>query len=661
MKKTIGVLAHVDSGKTTFCEQILYYTKAIRKLGRVDHKDSFLDNDEIEKERGITVFSEIANFDYEDSTYFLVDTPGHFDFSCEMERALRVLDYAVIIISAPRKVEGHTKTIFKLLDKMNIPVFIFVNKMDRPECDKEEVLANIKRNLSENIIPINKENVNCNKLVIEDELCENVCMYDENLMEQYLEGNNIEPIFQESLKKIVKERRAFPVMFGSALNDEGVKEFLWLLHIITYTSYEERKNNKFTGVVYKIKHDQSNTRVTYIKCLEGGLGPKDSVEYLNHKEEVCNEKINSIKIYNGLKGRVINKADSGDIVAVTGLSDCFVGDYIGAKKKRHDFSITPVLMSKVIFDNKLNSREVLEIFKTIEKEEPELSVEWNEELMEIHISIMGRIQLEILKEMILRRFKINVDFGKCKILYRETINSTIYGRGHYEPLKHYAEVHLKMEPLKRGTGITFESQCHVDTLSLNYQNLIKTHIFEKKHKGVLCGAPITDIKFTLVCGRSHLKHTCGGDFRQAVYRGIRQGLYKADSILLEPYYRFEIIVPLEYTGRVISDISKLSGTFDDPISDKDNVNVIIRGRGPVGSFMDYYLDVIAYSKGKGQMNYANDGYDVCHNTEEVIKVIGYDRTLDKENTPNSVFCSHGSGYTVLWNEADEKMHCEGNY
>lgn len=663
MKKTIGILAHVDSGKTTFCEQLLYYTKSIRTLGRVDHKDSFLDNNEIERERGITVFSEQGVFKYNKSEYYLVDTPGHLDFSCEMERALNVIDYGIIIINAAEGVEGHTKTIWNLLKSRNIPIFTFLNKMDRIGADKDLVLDDIKKNLSKDIFFIDRNYFQNNNddytLIVNDNMKENICDYDEELMEKYLDGNNIDNEVIDVLKRLVKSRKIYPVMMGSALNNEGIKEFLCALDLLTYTEYENKLEEEFSGIVYKIRHDDKKSRITFIKCIEGQIKAKDEISYINDKGEIICDKINGLKIYNGDKQSVVSTAYAGDIVAVTGLKDVMPGDYVGRYKRKSDFLIEPALLSKVIFDDKLNVQDVLSVFRILESEDPKLNVEWNESLKEIQISIMGRIQLEVLKCEILNRFNLDVDFGPCRILYKETIKNKTYGFGHFEPLRHYAEVHFMIEPIERNSGIQFESKCHVDNLSVNYQNLIKTHIFEKVHKGVLTGSPVTDIKITLLNGKSHLKHTCGGDFREAVYRAIRQGLCKAESELLEPYYKFTMNIPTEYVGRAMTDITKLSGEFEQPESNSDKT--VITGRGPVATFMDYYLEVITYTKGKGNINFIYDGYDICHNKQEIIEKYNYDKEKDAENICGSVFCAHGSGYNVPWYEADEKMHCDINY
>lgn len=663
MKKTIGILAHVDAGKTTFCEQVLYLTKSIRNKGRVDHKNSFLDNHEIEKERGITVFSEQAIFNLNSSTYYIIDTPGHIDFSCEMERSINVMDYAVIILSGVEGIQGHTKTVWNLLEKNNVPTFIFINKMDRAGYDKESIKRGMHRELSKDIFFMDKEDIDITKdhgkyINFNEELIEFISEHDEELLEKYLNGEYDNNIYEKKLKELIKDRRVFLAFGGSALNNEGVEEFLYAMDELSITNYGEHENEKFSGIVYKVRYDSNNTRNTFIKCIKGSLKVKDEIPYISNgstDDKIIQEKVNNIKIYNGNKFKPVDVIKAGDIFALTGLSNAIPGDRIGEVKGKANNFMVPTLKSKVIFDETLNPKDVLKFFKILEGEDPALNVEYSELLKEIQVHIMGKIQLEVLKELMSSRFNIDVEFGPCKILYKETVNTEVIGSGHFEPLRHYAEVHLKMQPSERNSKITFESKCHVDNLNIGHQNLIKTHVFERNHKGILTGSPITDIKITLINGRAHLKHTCGGDFREATYRAIRQGLEKAENILLEPYYKFTLEIPLEYMGRAIADIQKLSGEFEAPKTYEDKV--IIEGRGPVSTFMDYYLEVIAYTKGKGSINYIYDGYDICHNTEEVIEEIGYDKNSDKEYTSNSVFCSHGAGYTVSWNESDKKMHC----
>ena len=647
MKKTIGILAHVDAGKTTFSEQVLYNTKSIRNRGRVDHKNSFLDSHDIEKERGITIFSDQAIFELGDNTYYLIDTPGHIDFSTEMERAIGVMDYAIVIISAVEGVQGHTETVWRLLRKYNVPTLIFINKLDRINANKDKVIVEIKRVLSKDVVYIN-ENIKVEEL--SEELIEFISDYDENLLERYFEGDYNKEDWIEVFKKLIKECRVFPCFGGSALQCEGISEFLENLDELTYTEYDE--NKEFSGRVYKIRHESNGNRITFIKALEGKLKVRDEITTKNN----IKEKINSIRMYNGSKFKTVDEIKAGDIFAVTGLTNENIGDGLGNILENTKYNMVPTLMSKVIFDKSNNIKDVLGYFKILDAEDPALDVIWSEQLQEIHVHIMGKIQLEILKEVVKERFNLDIDFGPCKILYKETIKGEVKGYGHFEPLKHYAEVHLKLEPLNRNSGIDFENKCHADHLTTGHMNLVKTHIFEREHHGVLTGSPLTDIKVTLLTGRAHNKHTEGGDFREATFRALRQGLEKAENILLEPYYKFKIDVELDYMGRVLSDIQRLSGSFNPPEINEDRVT--ITGRGPVKTFMDYSAEVIAFSKGKGSMNLVFDGYDECHNTEEVIEEIGYRRDADIEYTSSSIFCSKGQGYVVHWDKVEEEMHCE---
>lgn len=683
MKKTIGVLAHVDAGKTTFSEQVLYHTNSIRSRGRVDHKDSFLDSHNIERQRGITVFSDQGVFEFNNSIYYLVDTPGHIDFSTEMERSIQIMDYAIIIVSSVEGIQGHTKTVWNLLRKHNVPTVFFINKLDRVGADKDRVIKEIKRDLIKDVCYINNsfiENnsddkdvndlINVNNSNLNEELIEFICEYDDKLMEAYLEGNYDPSLWSNTLKNLVKECRVFPCFGGSALQDEGIVEFLDSIDKLTYTNYNE--NKEFSGRVYKIRHDENGNRITFIKALTGSLKVRDEVSYGGEFQEELTlapqsstpssyaneiiEKISSIRVYNGSKFKVVDSVKAGDLFAVTGISKAVAGDGVGNLKEKTAYEMIPTLMSKVIFDKTCNVREVLAYFKVLEAEDPALNVIWNEALQEIHVHIMGIIQLEVLKEVVEERFNFKIEFGPCQILYKETIAKETIGCGHFEPLRHYAEVHLKLEPITRNSGITFENKCHSDNLTFGNQNLVRTHIFEREHRGLLTGSPITDVKVTLLTGRAHNKHTCGGDFREATFRALRQGLEKVENILLEPYYKFTVEVSSDHIGRVLSDIQRLNGIFEPAEMEEDKV--IINGRGPVATFMDYSMEVVAFTKGKGSISLIYDGYDICHNFEEVIKNKGYNKNSDIEYTSTSVFCSHGQGYLVPWDQADAAMHCE---
>lgn len=646
MKKTIGILAHVDAGKTTFSEQVLYHTNSIRNRGRVDHKNSFLDIHNIERERGITIFSDQAIFEIGESTYYLIDTPGHMDFSSEMERALSILDYAILIISGVEGIQGHTETIWSLLRKYNVPTFFFINKLDRTGASLEKIIEEIRENLTSDLCYISKLND------LDDELIEFISERDDILLERYFNGDYNEKDWIISLKSLIKEGKIFPCLSGSALQDEGIDKFLSAFNELTISNYNEESN--FSGRVYKIKYDENGTRLTFIKALNGSLKVRDEVSY--GKENEIIEKVSSIRLYNGSKFSTIDKVVAGDVFAVTGLTRAKAGEGLGLLKDDINFNMVPTLMSKVIFDKSNNIKDVLRYFRILESEDPALNVIWNEVLQEIQVSIMGKIQLEVLKEVVNERFNLKIDFGPCEIMYKETIGNVTYGYGHFEPLKHYAEVHLKLESNNRGEGITFENKCHADDLTTGNQNLIKTHIFERNHHGLLTGSPITDIKFTLLTGRAHNKHTEGGDFREATFRAIRQGLEKTENILLEPYYKFKIDVELDYMGRIISDIQKLNGSFNPP--DTRLNKVTITGRGPVSTFMDYSSEILTFTKGKGSINLIFDGYDVCHNTEEVIERLAYNKNADIEYSSSSVFCSKGQGFVVPWDKVEEYIHCE---
>ena len=646
MKKTIGILAHVDAGKTTFSEQLLYHTNSIRNRGRVDHKNSFLDSHNIEKERGITIFSDEAIFEIGDSKYYLIDTPGHIDFSSEMERALSILDYAILIVSGVEGIQGHTETIWTLLKKYNVPTFFFINKMDRIGANLEKIIEEIKENLTSDICYI--ENLN----ELNEEIIEFVSERDEILLERYFNGDYNEEDWIIRLKSLIKESKVFPCLSGSALQDQGIENFLSIFNDLTISNYNEE--GVFSGRIYKIKHEDNGTRLTFIKALNGSLKVRDEVSYGRDSEII--EKISSIRVYNGSKFTTVDKVVAGDVFAVTGLSMANAGEGIGSLKDDIIFNMVPTLMSKVIFDKSYYVKDILRFFRILESEDPALNVIWNEALQEIQVSIMGKIQLEVLKEVLDERFNIKIDFGPCEIMYKETIKDEAYGYGHFEPLKHYAEVHLKLEPNSRGKGITFENKCHADDLTTGHQNLIKTHIFERSHHGLLTGSPITDIKFTLITGRAHNKHTEGGDFREATFRAIRQGLEKSENVLLEPYYKFKIDVDLNYMGRVISDIQRLHGSFNPPETKLNKVT--ITGRGPVSTFMEYSEEILTFTKGKGSINLIFDEYDICHNKEEVIERLSYDKNADIEYSSSSIFCSKGQGFVVPWKEVEEYIHCE---
>lgn len=649
MNKTIGVLAHVDAGKTTFSEQILYHTKSIRSRGRVDHKNAYLDSHDIERDRGITIFSDQGVFTYNDSNYYLIDTPGHVDFSTEMERAIQIMDYAIIIISAVEGVQGHTETVWQLLRNQNIPTFLFINKIDRTGASIENVLAEIQSKMTNDVLYID------NSVKPYSSCVEFIAVRDELLFERYLNGAYQEDIWFKALKTMIKLGKIFPCMAGAALQDFGIIEFLKVLDELTFTNYSP--NGEFGGKVFKLRHDEQGNRVTYIKALSGTLSVKEKLFYgeILEDETRLSEKINQMRIYSGNKFKTVESAAAGEVFAVTGLTKASAGMGVGIISDRVIFQMVPTLSSKVNFDISLNIKDVLNKLKILEAEDPALNVSWNESLQEIHVQIMGVIQLEVLKQIINQRFLINVEFGDCQVLYKETTTKATIGYGHFEPLRHYAEVHLRLEPAPRNSGITFSSTCHIDNLMPNYQNLIRSHIFEKEHRGVLTGSSVTDLKITLLTGGAHKEYTHGGDFREATLRALRQGLEKAECILLEPYYRFKIEVELENMGRVLSDVQKLQGTFEAPIS--MGSKVIVNGRGPVANFMNYSMELVSFTKGKGSISLFFDGYDKCHNETAVIEKIGYDKSADTEYTSNSIFCAKGAGYPVEGDKAEERMHC----
>lgn len=646
MKKTFGIFAHVDAGKTTFSEQILYYTKSIRKKGKVDYKEAFLDSQKVEKERGITVFSDVGTFSYDGDTYYLIDTPGHIDFSPEMERTLSILDYAILVVSAVEGIQGHTETLWNLLKNRKIPTFIFINKIDRVGADVNKVYQQLKRRFSEDICLLSNNSL----MNLSDEEIEFIAGKDEELLNLYFEDNYNNQLWINKLKFLVKERQIFVASSGSALLDQGVREFLDIFNKLTMTNYELA--DIFTGKVFKIRYDEKGTRITYIKALSGLLKVKDELVY-NHNGEEIREKVNEIRAYNGVKYEIKDVASEGDVFAVTGISNMKAGMGIGIEDSTEE--MIPTLTAKVLYDSTVNIKEVLKYLKILESEEKTLNVQYDEILKEMHINVMGKIQLEVLKEIIQERFNLNVEFDKPEILYKETIGNEVNGYGHFEPLRHYAEVHLKLLPGERGEGIVFENRCHNDYLTPGQQNLIKTHIFEKKHRGILTGSEIDDIKVILITGRAHIKHTEGGDFREATKRALRQGLDSAENILLEPYYNFKIEVDNQLLGRVLSDVQKMNGTFNEQQSVGDRV--IITGRGPVATFMDYSLEFQALSKGKGGLSLMYGGYDVCHNAEEVIERIGYNKDADPEYTSSSIFCAKGVGYSVKGDEVVNYMHC----
>ncbi|MEK3955543.1 translation factor GTPase family protein [Psychrobacillus sp. FSL K6-1464] len=640
MHKTIGILAHVDAGKTTFSEQLLYHTNTIRHRGRVDHQDSFLDSHTIEKNRGITIFADQGIFTYNNSTYYIIDTPGHVDFSPEMERAIQVMDYAIIIISAVDGIEGHTETVWQLLRKHHVPTFFFINKTDYEGTDPTSVLAEIRSTLSENVCDITTS--------FDEELIEFLAERDEVLLETYMDSGFDKDLWTQTLKLMVKENKIFPCASGSALKDIGIVEFLEKLDSLTTTFY--KSDDVFAAQVYKIRHDESGNRVTYLKLVNGTLKVRDSVTYNEQTE-----KITQIRQYSGNKFKTTDQAIAGELVAVTGLTNASIGDGLGVFAQKTEFDMIPTLKSKVLFDASVHVKEILRCFKLLDAEDPSLRIFWDEYFQEIHVHVMGVIQLEVLEQIVLERFGFHVSFGEPKILYKETIGNSVHGYGHFEPLRHYAEVHLLIESAARNSGITFTNICHANDLSTGNQNLVKHHLFERDHHGLLTGSTLTDVKITLLTGRGHNEHTHGGDFREATYRALRQGLEKAENILLEPFYDFTIKVNMDLIGRILSDIQQAAGSFEPPENSGDNV--FIKGRVPVATFMNYSTTFASFTHGKGSLSLVYGGYDRCHNTEEIIDRLGYNKEADPEYTSTSIFCAKGKGYPVYWHEAEAAMHC----
>lgn len=643
MHKTIGIVAHVDAGKTTFSEQLLFHTHSIRQRGRVDHQDTFLDSHEIEKNRGITVFADQGAFTFNGSHYTLIDTPGHVDFSPEMERAIQVMDAAIVIISAADGVEGHTETVWQLLKKHRVPTFFFLNKTDREGVNVQSVVDEIRGSLSQDIFDLSElENG-----IMTDNLIESIAERDETLLERYMGTGYDEAMWLDALKRMIQNRDVFAYGHGSALKDIGVLEFIAKLDLLIETNYLEAGD--FAARVYKVRHDENGNRLTFLKVLQGRLHVRDEVQYSRKRE-----KITQIRRYNGKKFQTTEVALAGEIVAVTGLAEAGAGDPIGALVEKAEFDLIPTLKSKIIFDPSIHVKEVLRCFKMLDAEDPSLRVVWDEHVQEVHVHVMGVIQLEVLKQIVRDRFHFDVSFGDPKILYKETIRSAINGYGHFEPLKHYAEVHLKIEPAARNSGISFDNVCHANDLSIGNQNLVRTHIFERAHHGLLTGSALTDVKITLLTGRGHNEHTSGGDFREATFRALRQGLEKAENVLLEPVYDFKIKVGMDHIGRVLSDIQQASGSFAPP--ETIGENTVVTGRVPVATFMNYSTVFASFTNGKGALTLQFGGYDECHNPEVVIEAIGYNKDADPEYTSTSIFCAKGKGYPVAWYEAEAAMH-----
>ena len=691
---TIGILAHVDAGKTTLSECMLYLSGRIRKLGRVDHKDAFLDTYELERERGITIFSKQAELETGNLGITLLDTPGHVDFSAEMERTLQVLDYAILVINGADGVQGHTRTLWKLLKRYQIPTFLFINKMDQVGTDKEKVLDDLQNRLDEACIDFTERS---------EEFFDSLAMCDEEAMEEYLESEKVE---EDTIAEMIGMRKVYPCYFGSALKIEGVQEFMdgmadyiekneqWTEkgeHGKTeaYRKSDQKTGRKDSGAlnekdisefgakVYKISRDSSGSRLTHLKVTSGVLKVKDILNGYAGKKSSMNEsdtsevsekstlgkegdrweeKVNQIRIYSGEKYEMVQEAEAGMICAVTGLNYTYPGEGLGIEADSEAPALEPVLSYKIELPEGCDVHKMLGNLRILEEEDPMLKIVWNEELGEIHAKLMGAVQIEILKSLIQDRFGVDVEFDTGNIVYKETIQNTVEGVGHFEPLRHYAEVHLKMEPGERGSGIVIGTDCSEDMLDKNWQRLILTHLLEKEHRGVLTGSVITDMKITLTAGRAHLKHTEGGDFRQATYRAVRQGLMQAESLLLEPYYDFQLEVPSGMIGRALTDIQRMNGEAGTPQTEGEMTT--IEGYTPVAAMRDYQMEVNAYTRGQGHLTCTFRGYEPCRNAEEVIENIAYDPERDTENPTGSVFCSHGAGFNVSWDKVPEYMHLE---
>ena len=634
MKRTvIGILAHVDVGKTTLSEAMMYCSGGIRSLGRVDHGNAFLDTFQMERQRGITIFSKQAVLKLPDFQMTLLDTPGHVDFSAEMERTLDVLDCAVLAVSGPSGVQSHTYTLWKLLRQRNIPTFLFINKMDQPGTDKAVIMENLRQKLGDGFVDFT------------DIDAESLAMCDETLLEEYLESGEVS---ESAISAAIANGKVFPCWFGAALKLEGVEDFLEGLRKYAPATKEKEK---FSAKVFKVSRDEQGVRLTHLKVTGGTLKVRDS---LNGSD--WEEKVTQLRLYSGAKFTAIEEAKPGDIVAAVGLTRTSPGLGLGEEHQGSAPALEPVLTYSVILPEGYDIHKALQQFRQLEEEEPQLHVDWDQRLQELRVQLMGQVQLEILHQLLLDRFGLEVQFGQESILYKETISNTVEGVGHYEPLRHYAEVHLILEPGERGSGLRFETNCHQDDLDLNWQRLVLTHLLEKQHLGVLTGSPITDMTITLTAGRAHLKHTEGGDFRQATYRAVRQGLMQASSVLLEPWYDFRLEIPQANVGRAMTDLQRMGADFEPPETEGDYA--ILEGSAPVAVMRAYPQEVTTYTRGLGRFSCQLKGYAPCKNQEKIVEEIGYDPTADLDNSPDSVFCEHGAGVIVKWNDVPKQMHLE---
>ena len=639
----LGILAHVDSGKTTLSEAMLYRAGVTRRLGRVDHKDAFLDTDALEKARGITIFSKQALLTAGDTDITLLDTPGHVDFSTETERTLQVLDYAVLVVSGTDGVQSHTETLWRLLRRYHVPTFVFVNKMDLPGMERQELLAQLNRRLGEGFVDFGAEQANRDEALA---LC------DENLMDRMLDAGQLQ---DADLIPAIARRHVFPCWFGAALKLEGVDALLDGLDRYTRPA---PALEAFGAKVFKVSQDEQGARLTWLRVTGGELKVKAQLTGEADGEPWA-EKANQLRLYSGAKYTLAEAIGPGQVCAVTGLTKARPGEGLGAERDSDLPVLEPVLSYQVLLPEGADVHAALGKLHRLEEEEPQLHVVWNETLGEIHVQLMGEIQLEVLRSLLAERFGLEVEFGPGGILYKETITEPMEGVGHYEPLRHYAEVHLKLEPLPRGSGMQFAADCREEVLDKNWQRLVLTHLEEKQHLGVLTGSPLTDVKITLIAGRAHLKHTEGGDFRQATYRAVRQGLMLAKSQLLEPWYAFRLEVPAENIGRAMSDIQRMEGTFDPPESGEETA--VLTGFAPVSTMRSYPMEVVSYTRGRGHLSLTLDGYRPCHNAQEVIAAIGYEPEHDLDNPADSVFCAHGAGFVVPWDQVRSHMHVDSGW
>ncbi len=636
---SIALLAHVDAGKTTLSEALLYVSGTRRTLGRVDHKDAFLDTHSLERARGITIFSKQARLETEHRSVILVDTPGHVDFATEAERTMPIPDCAVLVISGTDGIQAHTLTLWRLLERYHVPTFLFVNKMDLPGLEKEKLMQQLQEQLSPGCVDFGGAF---------EEVMEQCAMCDEALLENYLESGTVTP---GNIRGLIAKRKLFPCCFGSALKLQGVEELLELLD--TY-SPEQEWPAEFAARVYKISRDPQGNRLTWLKVTGGSLKVRSVLSYVNQKGDTKEEKLVQLRLYSADKFTAPEEIFAGQLAAVTGLTETFAGQALGAEPEGRDWALEPVMTYRVNLPKGCDPALTLPKLRLLEEEDPQLHLLW--EGGQIHVQIMGKVQLEVFRSLVQQRFGIDITLDDRRIFYKETISNTVEGVGHFEPLRHYAECHLLLEPLPRGYGLVFDSVCSTDVLDLQYQKLIISHLSEKVHRGVLTGAPITDMKITLLVGKAHLKHTEGGDFRQATYRAVRQGLMQAKSVLLEPWYDFSLTCPTEQIGRAITDIRAMGGEFEAPES--AGALSTLKGQVPASEVKDYAETLAAYTQGRGRLQLTLSGYAPCHNTEAVLAECGYDPEADLENTPDSVFCAHGAGFTVKWNEVKEYMHLE---